>query len=148
MPKITAKIGEIEIPLDPENREEFIDEFIDVYLKPYYKDTNDWNKTLTSSLYEIERICAVNRLSRGEFIGQFLSVVEDRLAKDISEMSGVDKIEIIFEGLEDYVKDIQTFVKEGGSQEEIRLNVSRLVENLNLFEISELLIHFANLSLP
>ncbi len=148
MVKIKAKISkDLVIPLDSENPSEFIEEFIEKFLKPYYKKTNDWNKTLIQSINEIERICAVNRLSRGNLIHKLLNHVEKRLAKDISEMPGVDKIEIIFEGLEDYVEDIQNFVKNGGSQEKIRLNVSKLVENLNLFEISELLIHFANLSM-
>ena len=146
--KIMTKLSNgSELELDTEDPDKFINTFIDVFLKPLYKKSNDWNETLMKSIDEVERICTINRLSRVNYIHQLLNAVEERLPKDISQLSGVDKIEIIFEGLEDYVKDIQDLVKKNLSQEEKRLKVSALVENLNLFEITELLIHFAGLSL-
>lgn len=76
-----------------------------------------------------------------------LKHLESRLHKDIAELKDVDRIEILFESIDDYVESIQKFVKEDASPEEMRLNVSELVENLNLFELSELLIHFAKKSI-
>ncbi|WP_457557572.1 hypothetical protein [Candidatus Harpocratesius sp.] len=122
-------------------------EFIDKFIKPYYKESNDWNKTLQDSIKEIERISSVLQVSKKEVIEGLLKHLESRLHKDIAELKDVDRIEILFESIDDYVESIQNFVKEDASPEEMRLNVSELVENLNLFELSELLIHFAKKSI-
>jgi hypothetical protein len=134
--------GEI-IPLNSEDPKEFFSAFVDRYLKPYYLKKNDWHSTLNESVSELDRICIQYRLARNDMIQEFLKTVEGRLARDISDLTGVDKIEILFENIDDYVKDISKTVREGKSQEEMRLKVSSIVEHLNLFELSELLIHFA-----
>ncbi|RLI65331.1 MAG: hypothetical protein DRO88_04885 [Promethearchaeia archaeon] len=121
-------------------------EFIDAYIKPYYKESNDWNKTLKRSIKEIERLSNILQLSRKKVIQGLLESLENRLHTDIADLNGVDKIEILFESIDDYVETIQKLVQEESNPEEIRLNVSELVENLNLFEIAELLIHFAKKS--
>ena len=131
------------IALDPENVEKFLGEFIDVFLKPLYLQNNDWNKAIKTSIMEIERISSIYHISKGQSIDNMLKMIDTRLAKDISELPGVDKIEILFENIEDIVEDIHTAIKMSSSQEEARLTVAKLAENLNLFEISELLIHFA-----
>jgi hypothetical protein len=127
-------------PIQPDN---FFNELIEKFIKPQYQKSNDWNKTLKDALNELDRISVVHNLKRVDLETSFLQAVEGRLAKDLAELTGVDKIEIIFEGLADYVTDIVKVVQSGASQEETRMKVSFLAENLNLFEVSELLIYFA-----
>jgi hypothetical protein len=131
------------LTLDPDDTQNFFSEFVDQFLKPFYKESNDWNKTIKLSIMEIERISSMYHLSRRDLIANLLKIVERRLAKDISELKGVDKIEILFENIDDLVDDVREAVNKGGSQEEIRLRVAKIVENLNLFEICELLINFS-----
>jgi hypothetical protein len=132
-----------EITLDLTNKKQFYGEFVDKFLKPLYKETNDWLKTVNSCISEVESISILFHLKKGEIITELLHEIDERLAKDISELKGLDKIEILFENIDDYVEQIAQLVGEEKPTEETRLNVSKLVENLNLFEIAELLIHFA-----
>lgn len=133
----------ITLTLNPIQPDSFINAVIEKFIKPQYQKSNDWNKTLKDALNELDRICVVHNLKRVDLESAFLHAIEGRLAKDLAEITGVDKIEIIFEGLEDYVTDIIKVVQSGASQEETRMKVSFLAENLNLFEVSELLIYFA-----
>ena len=133
----------VELTLDPDDINENFSRFIDKFLIPYFKETNDWNKTIISSISEIERISSIFHLSKGEIISKFLKNIESRLHTDIAELTGLDKIEILFENIDDYVETMITIVSSDESQEEIRLKIAKLVENLNLFEISELFIYFA-----
>ena len=43
----------VEITLDPDDINKNFSIFIDKYLIPYFKETNDWNKTIISSISEI-----------------------------------------------------------------------------------------------
>jgi hypothetical protein len=133
----------VNLELDPDDLNKNFSKFIDLFLIPYFKETNDWNKTVKSSISEIERISSVFHLSKGEVISKFLKNIESRLPHDIAELTGLDKIEILFENIDDYVETMITIVSSDKSQEEIRLKIAELVENLNLFEISELFIYFA-----
>ena len=133
----------VNLELEPDDLNKNFSKFIDLFLIPYFKETNDWNKTVKSSISEIERISSFFHLSKGEVISKFLKNIESRLPHDIAELTGLDKIEILFENIDDYVETMITIVSSDKSQEEIRLKIAELVENLNLFEISELFIYFA-----
>ena len=133
----------VEISLDPDDMDKNFSIFIDTFLIPFFKETNDWNKTVKSSITEIERVSSIFKLSKGEIISKFLKNIESRLPSDIAELAGLDKIEILFENIDDYVESMVEIVSSDDSQEEVRLKIAKLVENLNLFEISELFIHFA-----
>ncbi|QEE16232.1 hypothetical protein DSAG12_02062 [Promethearchaeum syntrophicum] len=139
---ITLSNG-VELELDPEDLNKNFSMFIDKFLIPYFKESNDWNKTIISSISEIERISSKFDVSKGEIISKFLKNIESRLPTDIAELTGLDKIEILFENIDDYVESMVNIVSSGDSQEDIRLKIAKLVENLNLFELSELFIHFA-----
>lgn len=142
--QIPIKLGNgVTLYLNLEDSNPFFAQFIEKFLKPLYLKSNDWNASIKEAINECERISVLYNLKRGDLISSLLSNIEGRLARDIAELTGVDKIEIIFEGIEDYVSDITKAVQAGTSQEEIRMRVSSLVQNLNLFEISELLIFFA-----
>lgn len=132
-----------EISLDSDDMDKNFSLFIDKFLIPYFKETNDWNKTIKFSITEIERVSSIFHLSKGEIISKFLKNIESRLPSDIAELTGLDKIEILFENIDDYVESMITIVSSDESQEEVRLKIAKLVENLNLFEISELFIYFA-----
>ncbi|MHA1720211.1 MAG: hypothetical protein ACTSWX_15255 [Promethearchaeota archaeon] len=142
--QINVKLSNgIEISLDPDDINKNYSIFIDKFLIPYFKDTNDWNKTIKTSINEIERLSSMFQLSRGEVISGFLKTLENRLPLDIAELAGVDKIEILFENIDDYVQNIKEIISANEPQEEIQIKVAKLVENLNLFEIAELLVLFA-----
>ncbi len=136
------------LQIDPEHQDQAYEDFIDIFFKPVYVKTNDINQTIHSSIKEVERISSILNLSRGEVINSLLKTIERRLPKDIAELTGdVDKIEILFENVDDYVVQIVDLMQDQDSQEKIRLDVSQLVENLNLFEISELIIHLVKKTL-
>lgn len=141
---ITVKLSNgSELAIDPTQKDKAYSDFIDIFLKPFYQKSNDWNATIRESIKEIERISSILRMSKGELISELFANIDGRLSKDIAELRGTDKIEILFESLDDYIQNILQIVKGEGTQEEKRLSVSNLVESLNLFEISELLITFA-----
>ena len=131
------------ILLDPTDRDKSLDLFVEHFLKPFYMQTNDWAETIHQSIKELEHVAYVFHYPRTELIRDFLRVIEGRLAIDIAGLTGTDKIEILFESVEDYIGNIVEIVKTGESQEETRIKIAKLVENLNSFEICELLIHFA-----
>ena len=134
----------VDLKLDPDDIDENFSRFIDIFLIPYFKETKDWNKTVKSSISEIERISSIFHLSKGEIISKFLKNIESKLPTEkFTGLIGLDKIEILFENIDDYVETMITIVSSDESQEEIRLKIAKLVENLNLFEISELFIYFA-----
>ena len=136
----------VKMSIDSANLDKTYKDFIDLFIKPYYQQTNDWNKTLQTSIKEIERISSVLQISKNEVIQDFLKRLEFRLADEIGELKGVDKIDILFESVDDYVESIKEIVHDGSSPAEIRTKVSGLIENLNLFELAELLIQFAKKS--
>ncbi|MHA1519486.1 MAG: hypothetical protein ACTSVZ_10115 [Promethearchaeota archaeon] len=136
----------VKLSIDSTDLDKTYKDFIDLFIKPYYQQTNDWNKTLQISIKEIERISSVLQISKNEVIQDFLKHLETQLPTEIAELKGVNKIEILFESVDDYVQNISEIVKEGSSQADIRMKISALVENLNLFEIAELLIQFAKKS--
>lgn len=129
--------------LDPNDRDKSFDLFVEHFLKPFYLQTNDWAETIHQSIKEIEHVAFIFQYPRSELIHEFLNVIEGRLAIDIAGLTGTDKIEILFESVEDYIASILEIVKVGESQEDTRIKIAKLVEGLNSFEICELLIHFA-----
>ena len=70
----------------------------------------------------------------------FLNAVEYHLDKDIAELSGVAKIEILFLNMDDYVEDIKRLMTMGLGKEELRDKMANLIQPLTLFEIGELFI--------
>jgi len=132
-----------EIILDKEELESTFNEVIDKFVKPYYQETNDWSKTLHLSINEIEKISTLLNLPKGKIIGKFLKQIEYRLDRDFAYLPGTDKIEILFEALDDYVQNLTAIIKDEGSKEDLRLKIASLLENLNLFEVSELILHYA-----
>lgn len=108
-------------------------------LIPKYKENADWNLTLNIILEEMNRLISEYELDPRLKLG-LLNQIEDHLDKDIEELTGVAKIEILFLNMEDYVQEIEKLITAGLDKEELRLQMARLAQPLTLFELGELFI--------
>lgn len=108
-------------------------------LIPKYKDTDDWNLAINVILEEMNHLIVENELDPKLKLA-LLNEIEDHLDKDIEELTGVAKIEILFLNMEDYVEDIEKLVTAGLEKAELRHQMARLIQPLTLFELGELFI--------
>ena len=108
-------------------------------LIPKYQDNADWNLSLNIIIEEMNYLIMKYELNPKLKLG-LLNKVEEHLDKDIQELTGVDKIEILFLNMDDYVEDIRTLILSGQDKEELRTNLANVLMPLTLFEISELFI--------
>ncbi|TFG21560.1 MAG: hypothetical protein EU529_13280 [Promethearchaeota archaeon] len=108
-------------------------------LIPKYKENADWNLTLNIILEEINRLISEYNLNPKLKLG-LLNQIEEHLDKDIEELTGVAKIEILFINMEDYVADIKKLVTAGLDKQSLRDQMARLIQPLTLFELGELFI--------
>jgi len=108
-------------------------------LIPKYKENADWDLTLIIILEEMNRLISEYELDPRLKLG-LLNQIEDHLDKDIEELMGVAKIEILFLNMEDYVEEIEKLITAGLDKEELRLQMARLAQPLTLFELGELFI--------
>ena len=127
---------ELEFKQDPHTLFELI---ISEILIPKYKENADWNLTLNIVLEEINRLISEYDLDPKLKLG-LLNQIEEHLNKDIEELTGVAKIEILFINMEDYVEDIKKLIIAGLSRDELRHQMARLIQPLTLFELGELFI--------
>lgn len=109
-------------------------------LIPKYKENADWNLSLNIILEEMNRLIKEYNLNPKLKLG-LLNNVEEHLDKDIEELTGVDKIEILFLNMDDYVEDIKKLIISGQDKEELRTSMAQLIMPLTLFELSELFIY-------
>ncbi|MFX1277526.1 MAG: hypothetical protein ACFFBP_10535 [Promethearchaeota archaeon] len=129
----------LEVEFDKEAPKTLYEVMISDILIPKYKENKDWNLTLNIILEEMNRLILEYDLEPKLKLG-LLNDIEEHLDKDIAELTGVDKIEILFINMEDYVEDIKTLILAGETKEELRHKMARLVQPLTLFELSELFI--------
>ncbi len=108
-------------------------------LIPKYKENADWNLTLNVIIEEMNRLITEYDLDPKLKLG-LLNQIEEHLDKDIEELTGVAKIEILFLAMEDYVQDIEKLITAGLDKEALRLQMARLAQPLTLFELGELFI--------
>jgi len=109
-------------------------------LIPKYKENADWNLSLNIIIEECNRLITKYYLSPKIKLG-LLTQVEKHLDKDIEELTGVDKIEILFLNMDDYVEDIKKLILAGKDKEGLRTSMAQLIMPLTLFELSELFIY-------
>ncbi|MBA7631791.1 hypothetical protein ES703_39326 [subsurface metagenome] len=109
-------------------------------LIPKYKENADWNLSLNIIIEEMNKLIIKYDLSPKLKLG-LLNDVEKHLDKDIEELTGVDKIEILFLNMDDYVEDIRTLILSGRDKEELRTDMANMVMPLTLFELAELFIY-------
>ncbi|MDX1798469.1 MAG: hypothetical protein R3255_07460 [Candidatus Lokiarchaeia archaeon] len=114
-------------------------------LIPKYKENADWNLSLNIIIEEMNRLIKKYDLSPKLKIG-LLNDVEQHLDKDIEELTGVDKIEILFLNMDDYVEDIRKIILAGKDKEDLRTSMAQVMRPLTLFELSELFIYLGKRS--
>ena len=109
-------------------------------LIPKYKDNKDWNLTINIILEEMNEIISKYELDPKLKIG-LLNQVETHLDKDIEELTGCDKIEILFMNMDDFVEDIEKLIISGKDKQELRNDMANLIFPLTVFELGELFIY-------
>ena len=108
-------------------------------LIPKYKDNKDWNLTINIILEEINELISQYELDPKLKLG-LLNQVEKHLDKEIQELTGTDKIEILFLNMEDYIEDIEKLIISGKDKQELRTDMANLIFPLTVFELGELFI--------
>ncbi|MFW9949883.1 MAG: hypothetical protein ACFFKA_07145 [Candidatus Thorarchaeota archaeon] len=109
-------------------------------LIPKYKDNKDWNLTINIILEEINELISKYQLDPKLKIG-LLNQVEKHLDKEIQELTGCDKIEILFLNMDDFVEDIEKLIISGKDKQELRNDMANLIFPLTVFELGELFIY-------
>lgn len=109
-------------------------------LIPRYKENKDWNLSLNIIIEEMNRLISKYELDPKLKLG-LLNQVERHLDKDIEELTGTAKIEILFLNMDDYVEDIRKLISAGKTKQDLRNDMARLIFPLTLFELSELFIY-------
>ncbi|MBN1800234.1 MAG: hypothetical protein JW891_01935 [Candidatus Lokiarchaeota archaeon] len=129
----------MEVQFEEQNPKTLFELMISEILIPKYKENKDWNLTLLIVIEEMNRLISKYDLSPKLKLG-LLNDIEEHLDKDIEELTGVAKIEILFINMEDYVEDIKKLILSGADKQELRNSMARLVQPLTLFELGELFI--------
>ena len=122
---------------DPKNLYEMI---ISEVLIEQYKKNADWNLTLKIVIDEMNRLIKYCDLPTSYKLG-ILNEIEKHLDKEISELTGVDKIEILFLDMDDYVEDIEKLIRSDLSKVDERFSMANLIKPLTTFEIVELFLY-------
>jgi len=128
-----------EIDFDEKAPDTLYEIIISEILIPKYKENADWNLSLNIILEECNRLITKYGISPKMKIG-LLNRVEKHLDKDIEELTGVDKIEILFLNMDDYVEEIRKLIVAGKTKEDLRTSMAQVIMPLTLFELSELFI--------
>lgn len=137
--KIELSTG-TELDFDKKAPKTLFELIISEILIPKYKENADWNLSLNIIIEEMNRLIIKYDLTPKLKLG-LLNNVEDHLDKDIEELTGVDKIEILFLNMDDYVEDIRTLILAGKDKEDLRTSMAQMIMPLTIFELSELFIY-------
>ena len=129
-----------EVDFDKEAPTNLFELIISEILIPKYKENADWNLSLNIIIEEMNYLIMKYGLIPKLKLG-LLNKVEEHLDKDIEELTGVDKIEILFLNMDDYVEDIRRLILAGQSKEDLRTNLAKILIPLTLFELTELFIY-------
>ena len=129
-----------EVEFDEKVPQTLFEIIISDVLIPKYKDNQDWNLTINIILEEINELISKYELEPKLKIG-LLNQVETHLDKDIEELTGCDKIEILFMNMDDYVEDIEKLITAGKDKQDLRHDMANLIFPLTVFELGELFIY-------
>ena len=136
----TLKLStDLEIEFDEKAPITLYEIIISDILIPRYKENADWNLSLNIILEEMNRLISKYELSPKLKL-ELLNQVEKHLDKDIEELTGVAKIEILFLNMDDYVEDIKKLIISGASKAQLREDMAKLAFPLTIFELGELFI--------
>ncbi|MBY9007183.1 MAG: hypothetical protein KGD63_10545 [Candidatus Lokiarchaeota archaeon] len=139
--KIELSNGTI-VDFDKKNPRTLFEIIISEILIPKYKESDDWNLAINIIIEETNQLIKKNNLSPDLKLG-LLNQVEEHLDKDIEELTGVAKIEILFLNMDDYVEEIKIIMTAGLDKTELRNQMARLIQPLTVFELGELFIFLA-----
>ena len=132
--------NDTEVEFDEKAPQTLFEIIISEVLIPKYKDNKDWNLTINIILEEINELISKYELEPTLKIG-LLNQVEKHLDKDIEELTGCDKIEILFMNMDDYVEDIEKLIAAGKDKQDLRHDMANLIFPLTVFELGELFIY-------
>lgn len=136
----TIKLStKFELEFDEKAPETLFEVIISDILIPRYKENKDWNLSLNIIIEEMNRLISKYELDPKLKLG-LLNQVEKHLDKDIEELTGTAKIEILFMNMDDYVEDIKKLICAGKDKQQLRHDMAQLVYPLTLFELGELFI--------
>jgi len=130
----------VDVEFDEKAPKSLFEVIISEVLIPKYKDNKDWNLTINIILEEINELISKYELDPTLKIG-LLNQVETHLDKDIEELTGCDKIEILFLNMDDFVEDIEKLIISGKDKQELRNDMANLIFPLTVFELGELFIY-------
>ena len=129
-----------DIEFDEKAPQTLFEIIISEILIPKYMENKDWNLTINIILEEINQMISKYELEPKLKIG-LLNQVEKHLDKDIEELTGCDKIEILFLNMDDIVEDIKKLIVAGKDKQDLRNDMANLIFPLTVFELGELFIY-------
>ena len=130
----------LEVEFDDKAPVTLFEIIISEILIPRYKENADWNLSLNIILEEMNRLISKYELDPKLKLG-LLNQVEEHLDKDIEELTGTAKIEILFLNMDDYVEEIKKLITAGENKEDLRQDMAKMIFPLTLFELGELFIY-------
>jgi len=130
----------LEVEYDEQAPITLYETIISEVLIPKYKQNKDWNLTINIILEEMNEMISKYELDPKLKLG-LLNQVEEHLDKDIEELTGCDKIEILFMNMDDFVEDIEKLICSGRDKQELRNDMANLIFPLTVFELGELFIY-------
>ena len=135
------------VHFDPNNPDELFKKIVSHILIPFYTETNDWNESIRKAIKELDFIQMRYELPKGlDYRDHLLHEIEAQLGSTIAELKGVDKIEILFLNMDDYIEEIDEIMKIPADSHEEKMKrlhtLGDLLASLNTFEISELLNYY------
>ena len=134
--KLSTKL---EVEVDEKTPESLFESIISEILIPRYKENKDWNLSLNIIIEEMNRLISKYELDPKLKLG-LLNQVEKHLDKEIEELTGTAKIEILFLNMDDYVEEIKKLITAGKEKEQLRHDMAQMIFPLTLFELGELFI--------
>ncbi len=114
-------------------------------LIPHYKLNNDWPEAIQTTIKEAKRVFKLTNMDNYDAGLICLDSIEKSTGKEIAELTGhVNTVEILFQDVEDYLQEINKLIAANYSEEKLRLELAKLIEKLNRFEIVELVLALAS----
>ncbi len=143
MTKITLATGK-NIEFEEGKFDPLMNALIQEILIPHYKLNNDWPEAIQTTIKEAKRVFKLANMDNYDAGLICLNAVEAATGKEIAELTGhVDTVEILFQDIDDYIQEIKKIMDANYSEEKLRLEMAKLIEKLNRFEIVELVLALA-----
>ncbi|OLS13551.1 MAG: hypothetical protein RBG13Loki_2831 [Promethearchaeota archaeon CR_4] len=144
MTKVTLSTGKV-IEFEAGKFETLMKSLIEEILIPHYKNNNDWPDAIQVTIKEAKQIFKTANMDNYDAGLICLNAIEEATGKEIAQLTGhVNTVEILFQDIDDYLQEIQKMLDAKFSEEKIRLELAKLIEKLNRFEIVELVLALAS----